>query len=1501
MKKYSVVVQQCANVIRWVGVVCAITAILPDRTMAQIVPDASLGTERSVVRPNTVIRGLPSDRIDGGAIRGSNLFHSFQQFNIGEGRGAYFANPAGIENILSRVTGNTRSEILGRLGVLGNANLFFLNPNGIVFGANASLDVAGSFTATTANAIKLGDQGFFSATQPAQSSLLAIAPGALFFDQQLQQPRTIQNSGTLIAGRNLTLAADNLELQGQLRSGGDLTLKAQDTVRIRDSATNPFIASAGRNLLVQGDRLVDIFALNHPNSGLFSGGNMVLRSAAPIIGDSHFTSGGNLWVEQLDHSLGRLTSPNDPVFQVLGDFSLFSYSGTSLQILAGGSVFIPGGVTITGAGGGFNDSEIQLSDGTRRTILGSTIPTLEIRAGTTEFFLASPLFAGSLPPSGANIVIGNVTMTAFGGVLLTNQIAPNALLSPGVIVTGGIQTAGGEAIIDASGGILTTGAIDVSIANGKGGDITLFGGLGGINTRGGNLRSISANGSAGNITLAANQTIATAGIQSYVGAGGTGDGGNIAIISSNGSVDTSAGTLYSSATNGNGGTVTINAAGDVLTAGIQSLVGTGGRGQAGAVTITSRGGSINTTALAPDFSGNTLTTGIQSLVGANASGYGGNVTLTALGNIITRNIESRVGAGSAGFSGNITLFSALGSIDTTAGTLSSSTENGISGKITFDAFGDIFAGNVQAFSTGTTVGQAGEINIRSINGAFFLSGKQVTSQASGVAEGGNISISAKSVFLTNRAYVASSTFGQGNAGDLISVLADDTVSLSGSSQIRGTVEPGGNGKASDIFIRARALLLTGGSQVQTELFRTATDPTTRIVTPGGRGQGGNIGVVASDLVYISGTSSNGFSSGLLSLSERGASGSAGNITVDVGTSNFNNAGAGLFRVESGGAVIASTRNNGNGGNITINSRTFEALAGGQILAASGNRVDARGTTTGSAGIITVNAIDRVTISGRDPNFQDRLRKIDQFVRSPDARGTTRQDVLIREFDTSGLFVDTRDAGAGGSVAVTTAGSFSLSNGALINSATSGQGGFANAGNIFISGGSISLQNRAQLQVQTSGVGNAGLVFLQAPGGAVSLDNSTIFSSVQPGAVGNAGGIVISGASISLKNVSQLQAQTGGTGNAGLVFLQAPNGAVSLDNRSVVFSSVLEGAVGIAGGILLQAGSFSATNASGLTTSTFGKGDAGLISVQTSGEVSLRGRGSGIFSAVGGNSTNKGGGIEVLARNVALTDGAAISVANGGLEGAAGNIEIATRNVELDRNSIITGATLSGKGGNVQIDSREYILLRRNSNISTSAGLRPSDGDGGKITITTPFIIAVPSRNSNIRSQAFTGAGGIITINDINGGTGLFGIARRSGDFLTSNDITTSSRFGASGITVITALNTSVIENNLAELAQQFIDPNTLLANSCIVRNREKKRESGGVFQITGSGGLPVRPGDAPTASFPTGDVRSLPEAGSRESGVGSSRAWQPGDPIAEPQGIYRLANGKLVMSRECAP
>ena len=196
--------------------------------VAQIAPDRSLGAEASIVTPNVKIKGLPAERIDGGALRDTNLFHSFEQFNIGDGERVYFANPVGITNIFGRVTGSNLSEILGTLGVNGNANLFFINPNGIIFGENASLDIGGSFVGSTANAIQFGDRGFFSATEPEQPPLLTVKPSAFFFNQI--NGGAIVNSADLQVskGRSLLLMGSEISLNGgKLKAGeGNIDLAA---------------------------------------------------------------------------------------------------------------------------------------------------------------------------------------------------------------------------------------------------------------------------------------------------------------------------------------------------------------------------------------------------------------------------------------------------------------------------------------------------------------------------------------------------------------------------------------------------------------------------------------------------------------------------------------------------------------------------------------------------------------------------------------------------------------------------------------------------------------------------------------------------------------------------------------------------------------------------------------------------------------------------------------------------------------------------------------------------------------------------------------------------------------------------------------------------------------------------------------------------------------------------------------------------------------------------
>jgi filamentous hemagglutinin family protein len=157
--------------------------------------DGTLAPVRPLSGPDYTIR-----QEDGLSV-GNNLFQSFGRFNLNPGESANFQSTPNIRNILSRVTGGSRSLIDGLISTnSANVNLFFINPSGIVFGPNASLNVGGSFVASTANALQFGNLGFFSATDKnIPSPLLTINPSALLFNQ-INQNAAIENNSVAPAG-----------------------------------------------------------------------------------------------------------------------------------------------------------------------------------------------------------------------------------------------------------------------------------------------------------------------------------------------------------------------------------------------------------------------------------------------------------------------------------------------------------------------------------------------------------------------------------------------------------------------------------------------------------------------------------------------------------------------------------------------------------------------------------------------------------------------------------------------------------------------------------------------------------------------------------------------------------------------------------------------------------------------------------------------------------------------------------------------------------------------------------------------------------------------------------------------------------------------------------------------------------------------------------------------------------------------------------------------------
>ncbi|MEM6252869.1 MAG: filamentous hemagglutinin N-terminal domain-containing protein [Cyanobacteria bacterium P01_D01_bin.156] len=1528
-------------------------------TQAQITPDNTLGGEASRVREDATVRGLPAELIEGGATRGANLFHSFADFNVADLQRVYFANPAGIENILSRVTGGNSSAILGTLGVDGTANLFLLNPNGIVFGPDAQLDITGSFFASTAEAFELGAGMRYSAVDPAAPPLLAVTltPGLQYSAAQRGE---ILNAGNLQTGADLTLSADTLTLQGSVLAGANLTLQANDTVQIRDSEAQPLIVAAAGDVLVQGDQAVDIFALNHADSGLFAGEDLILRSANPVIGDAHFSNGGDFRVEQLNGELSSLVSPVDPVIRSTGNVSFDDYTGASLHILAGGSVNV-GEVTITGpeTTGNFLSETVFLSRATsagvdRVEVDGSARPVLDIRAGT-QSTSSFPLGVSGTPgPNGlafdgnttsADISVGQVQMNEANGlVLLTNQSQSNG--AQGNITLGSInlstEEGSGDLIVDSSGQIIIPAGSVIQADN-----------------------SSTSPNRAGDITLLADGNVAI-GDRSLVQARSlsAGRSGDVEIQASGLSLGNRAQIETSALGLGDGGTITLDIAGDLRMAGTNTRI----------LNLVERGAIANGGDTNIQANNLFITNGAGIYNAVRGQGNTGDINLDVVGSVLldgagsgsNSSIVNSVYPGGSGNSGDV-------NINARALTLTDG------GAVVTASLGD---------------GDAGSINL-DITDRLLISGESVDKTIP-IGDPDNPATGVVDVFfLADNTTSMSGILGavENSAISLLDRISGADQRFVGLDIAFGVGQYNGDPREGLAPTSSYGLLQTiSPSQEQAQTAIEQWRPT-------GGGDFPEANFFALHQVATSGTSTDGVGTtdpGIATNQDTGWRPDARRVVMWFGDASSHTTTVDLDEAVTSlvdnEITVAAINTQGPGRGIDTNGQASA------IVNATGGRLFSNVNTSNVTDVVLEAADDAIGI-----DFTVIDSPVVGFRQFPDVNPDEIRVVGSR----SGLYAGTDGVadGRGGDISIEVD-QLQVSDFGLISGSVAGS---EDGGDVNITANTVDLINGAQIS-------NASFVTETADGGDLTLVADRIrlqdASLITTGSVsgGDAGNLTVRGADVvSVEGGSRITTDNGtvdidlstffpSAGAAGDLTINTRrlitrNGEISASNG--FNSSGQSGTLTVNASESVEILSADDTQVGGLSAGTFGAAEGGTLIVNTrdlviedggrieastlgfaaGGNVivnaanSIRLSGttdalsreqlaelvgnpntisfdsiaeeftvfpSGISAFSGGQVNGAASGeVRVNTGQLTIEDGAQISTfARGGANG--GPIDIQANDFLLQRSGqVISRSEGSGFAGDVEVNvdglleanggefsassdsgigsgvnlSAQNILLRNSSLISSS--VFDGTGGGGDITINANAFVVI--EDSDILANAEFGPGGTININSPAFLANLFEsgqatpVGRNPGSFAPFRgngrvDISADSAGGQSGTV---SLPTLVTDEGLNELPLDLIDPTSLIDQRCdLLANQQNQGDTTpSQFTVVGRGGLPLTPEQHLEADSLLDDLGPQQVQPTSQEETDEVMTTVPSelssdrtpDRIIEPQSWQRSADGRLYL------
>jgi filamentous hemagglutinin family protein len=904
---------------------------------AQVTSDGTVNTQ--------VTENGNTAEITGGERAGDNLFHSFQDFSVETGNEASFLNANDIANIFSRVTGGNISNIDGLISANGSANLFLINPAGIVFGEGARLDIGGSFYGSSASSI-LFEDGEFSATDLENPPLLTVnAPIGLGFRDQ---PGDIVNRSTAInpdtntlglevdPEKNINLVGGNINFEGgrlnapagKVQLGG---LSTAGTVGITNEGNLRFPDDIARgNISLTQEAFIDVAGTRGGDIGL-------IAADIEITGDSTLQGGTFAEVGLADSQSGNFNLNATGVINVNGstiDNSVVTGNAGNIEINTQDSIFINNAAIADRSFGNGFAGIISLNAPNEISIKDSEV----IADGNYGLItIGDEVQPSQVTLEGERTIAEDGTF-AFSNTLSTNSFNPDDLLD-GISINARdrINITGTDIQSSAATTRLDRDSTDPEQLN---------------NNSSGIAFSVNGENLQGNINVERSRINASNSSTGFAGIIGLDAANEISIKDSEVVAD------------GNYGLIAIGA---LVEPSQVILEGEGTEIEDGNFVFSN---ILSTTSLNPDDLLGSIRINARDRINITGSDIQSSAATTKL----DRGPENPDQDNASIIALNVDEENPLGNINVERSRINTNNSStGYAGDINLNARAEIKIVDTSIFSTG----QFGRISIgkSDISGAtsspqsinfnnslVTVSNQYVTAPETENQQlnAGIISINAiNNISVINDSEISTFTERFGNAGNLTVQSENGNVSFD-NSNVFSTVEAGGFGFAGDINITASSISFLNGSQLQSSVR--------------GFGDGGNIALNARENIVLSGRSpSDNLASAILTASN--ALGNAGNIQVNVSdgslslsdgaTLNTQSAGLGdigesnageitidadLVSLDDNSSISAQAFGNANGGNLKIDANyiiAFSSKGTGNDLLAGADR--------SNGGNITINA------------------------------------------------------------------------------------------------------------------------------------------------------------------------------------------------------------------------------------------------------------------------------------------------------------------------------------------------------------------------------------------------------------------------------------------------------------------------------------------------------------------------------------------------------------------